>query len=72
MAIRSSASNSGSFFTDPVVTETTSSSKRLRGALDDVDVPVGDRVVGPRADGDAVSVDAHRPSSRRTLTAVSP
>ena len=37
-------------------TATTTSSKRRRGAADDVEVPVGDRVEGPGADGSAHQV----------------
>ena len=61
--MRSSASKSGAASHEPSVTATTTSSKMPRRALDDVDVPVGDRVVGARAHGDAPA--ARRGCSRQ-------
>ena len=53
-SIRSSAVNSARLLrTEALTTPTISSSNIARGARDDVDVAVRDRVVGARADGDA-------------------
>ena len=60
-AMRSSAVNSVFCLADRVVDDADDDLvEHLRGAADDVEVAVGDRVVGARADGDAALVGAHR------------